>query len=221
MKKLQSKQKLRLGLAFSLSLSLMLFAALPVFDLAAAVHGEVAPNRGDNPVVGSLPCYEDDSLDLMFWRALGHSEPNVQVFAHRPTLGFVGSYDLGSRVVAADGTPFGIVNRNFGFDVFAVERQAVAEFWLSDVASGEISMWQWLPREYFGAKLMIEGPNFQYEGAITAPSTKLPIQELLAAVPNMARTRVLIVPNAMNAGARPIEMYISNVGELVFVDYRF
>ncbi|MBT3339875.1 MAG: hypothetical protein HN405_02945 [Planctomycetes bacterium] len=218
---IQPKQRLRFGLAFGLSLSLILFAALPVFDLTASTKDVINSDRGDNPVVGSLPCYEDDALDLMFWRGLGHSEPNIKVFAHRPTLGFLGSDDLSERILAANGMPFGIVNRDFGYSAFAVERQAVVEFWVADILRGDVAVWQWLPREYFGARLLIAGPNFNLDTTITTSCIELPLRELLASVPSLARTRLLIVPNAANVGVKPIEIIISNVGELLFVDYGF
>jgi hypothetical protein len=117
--------------------------------------------------------------------------------------------------------PFGIVNRDFGYSAFAVERQAVVEFWVADILRGDVAVWQWLPREYFGARLLIAGPNFNLDTTITTSCIELPLRELLASVPSLARTRLLIVPNAANVGVKPIEIIISNVGELLFVDYGF
>ncbi len=154
----RSRQTARLaGLALVTTLAIATFAALAPQAVGNRDGRFENGGRGDNPVIGSLPCAAAPQMEWMFWEGLSNEESSTVSSGYLPVMAFTGS-DLQTTVLNAAGEPYGQVNRYETWDaagsskacVFVVDRYAVID--------GRISLWQWLPREYRGGEVSVTSP---------------------------------------------------------------
>lgn len=205
--------KLLIGLALVLGLALTL---APVVRSSGGTSGT---GRGDNPVVGSLPCIVDPTgLDSRFWIPLGLPGPPSQVSSGLPMLGLIGPPMLGNSVLDAGGTPYGWVNRQTGWTAFGLTQTGYATVSRVTVATSAVVAWQWVPTGYLGGKVIVQGPSGTTGFPIATQSFPLSLAELALLAGNPSAT-VTIEPPAANAALGKRIIRISTTPGAVRVQY--
>lgn len=170
-------------------------------------------DHGDNPVVGSLPCYVEPELDLMFG---GNSTSAMFPSA---TLAMVGGTDLSNQIFDADGVPYGLVNRGgFGlFTKFGLVNPGTMTIGRSDAIKGFMQLRQWVPDSYIGGSISMVSSIGCPSRAIIGNDIELPLMIIAAAPGPFADARITI---KSPSGSQPnLVVYISVVGELLTVSY--
>lgn len=205
--------KWMLLLAFAVGMSV---GAAPVLFSSGANSG--GDNRGDNPVVGSLPCkINKTTLEGRFWMGLGLGPPGgVDLSGVPATFGMTGPPDLAGAVIDAGGTPYGEINACSGWTCFALSTNAFAVLSRAAVTSGLVTTWEWVPPGYVGGRYVIERPSGTSVVPISTQQFPLSLVEIAAAVGNPSAT-VTIYPNAQNQALGTRTLRISTSGPTIRV----
>lgn len=183
-----------------MALALALGPSLVLAPVAFSGEGTSGANRGDGPVVGSLPCMVDPSgLDSRYYLALGLSGPPVRDVTGPPMLGFIGPPALGNSVIEANGTPYGWVNRGVGWTVFSLTENGYALFPRVTIATAAVTCWQWVPLGYVGGTLTIQRPNGTERYAITAQAFPLNLAEVALAAGSPSAVMTIAPPDGNSA----------------------
>jgi hypothetical protein len=218
----------------SLSRQTTCFAGLAlVTTLALATLAALAPqavgnkdgrfgngDRGDNPVIGSLPCAAAPQMEWMFWEGLSNEESNTVSSGYLPVMAFTGN-DLQTCVLNAAGEPYGQVNRYETWDaagsskacVFIVDRYAVID--------GRISLWQWLPREYRGGEVAVSSPFGDVWDVPGEHAYKIPLSRI-SDLSGAATTSSVFTftPSGAFSSLSDLKITVGMNGEVVVVRYQ-
>ena len=115
--------------------------------------------RGDNPVIGSLPCIVDPRLDALFWVPNGMPQAPGGFYAGLPAVGALMSSDeFEDTLFAVTGEPFGFINDFEHWTSLGFVNEAHTSVNRSDLASAKVVMWQYLPKGYLGGEMLFKMP---------------------------------------------------------------
>ncbi len=176
-------------------------------------------NRGDNPVVGSLPCRRDPYLPSMFWAALYDEAPHTGLFGFQPTLAFVGD-SLLEDILDAGGEPEGRVDNWPDVRVFGVHKWASVFLSTASVRQGKVGLWYWVPREYVGGTISLESNLGTSQMVISEQALELPLQAFTSrCTSSFGVAKVVIEPPARANGMDVKEVLVAVAGATVNVQH--
>lgn len=182
---------------FFLLLVLMLVAASWAF-LIANNGGDGEGDRGDDPLVGSLPSLVSPDPDIMFWLPLGGTwqDPN-NVQDQRVTLGFIGESELNGNLLDAEGDPYGKVNAREDWDCFGLTNNGFVWLARGPALSTEPDLWLWVPKGFLGGNIHFETPLGNSDTTILGNTFQLPLAQV-AAQPVGSMATVTVTPHPIN-----------------------
>lgn len=176
--------------------------------------------RGENPVVGSLPCVVRAFLNSMFWVPLGYGGPTGGDPGSTPaTLGFIGPPDLGGSVLDANGTPYGMVNFATGWTCVGLTNEGYLLLLRPPVASGQVVVWEWVPVGYVGGTVTVEDALGTSSYPIAAQAFPLPVQGVAVGAGTPWAT-VTIAPPAQNSALGNRVVRVSTTAATIQVRYQ-
>lgn len=193
--------------AVLMTLAFAVGAVLALAPLAPSVDGyNNGNNRGDNPVVGSLPCQVNDPrMYYAMYPFLG-SGCGYNLSGTPPTFTLMGEPDLGGAVLTAEGDPYGGLNAPSSWTCFSLSTNSTVVLNRYAVACGRVTAWEWVPPGYVGGHMVVQGPS---ESSIVPIFTQFfPISLIeAAAASGPASMSVTIHPPARNSalGTRSIK----------------
>jgi len=191
------------------------FAVLAGFALVAgpALYGggEFDSNgRGDNPVVGSLPCVVDLRLDDLFWLPNGlPAPPPGALVGVPPIIGFTGTKEMAGVLLGAQGEPYGIVDDFEQWSTLGLVNQASVTLDRGAASRDEVSMWQYLPAGYLGGTL-----TFNLSGSITS-------QAIVSQLNPIQLREVAMLPGVVGAASMTFEPPIGSRLDTIIVNMPF
>ena len=208
------------GLALVLSLALATMASLAPQVFGGNRDGRWSNgDRGDNPVIGSLPCAAAPQMEWMFWEGLENEDLETSSFGFAPMMAMTGE-NLDSDILTANGDPYGRVNRYENWD--AVGSTNYARFILDRYAvqDEEILVWHWVPNEYRGGLIEVFSPfgNTTFES--TADAFQVPVS-LISGRSGTTKTATAFTfwPNGANADIGRIKLQVEMINEVVVLTY--
>lgn len=203
-------------------LGLGLVLALVVgYTAAPVVGGEPSSNngdRGENPVVGSLPCMVDDNLDIIFWDGMGEEEPGFLPAAYPATLALC-SDDIRGDVLDAWGEPYGRLNDRWDWRCLGLQKEARVTAPSALFETGAMSSWFWVPPGYHGGELKMDGPLGTKRVKLGRNARELPMAELVAASGNAVTISNFVATAPVGSGLPTIQMRVTVLGPVTFVEY--
>ncbi len=124
-------------------------------SLGGGSNGDL-PDRGDNPVVGSLPCIVDPRLDGLFWIPYGTGKPDSAILDGIPAiLGLVGPPEGRGLLLDAWGTPNGVVGESDDWTTFGLVLDGTVVLDRSAVANQLGSLWLFVPEGYDNGSISV------------------------------------------------------------------
>jgi hypothetical protein len=204
-----------LGLALATGLA----AAPPLLGGGGGLNGG-SVDRGDNPVVGSLPCMVDPQLLDLFWVPFNRTKPGDYLLRSAPpVLGVIGSSELEYELLDAYGANYGFVDAEHEWACLGLVDQGtvVLDRWL--VAGGMTQLWQFLPPGYVGGNLRVAGPNGQVDKPILSNDTPIALANY-AAMPEVSAIVELTFSPPRHSSLAVRKVRISMQGGLLLIDYR-
>lgn len=215
---------------YSRKLTKRAFAALSIAALAGVVS-LVSPRdllssqgvqltsgegRGDNPVVGSLPCRKTDDLDLKFFNWLGISRPPGAIQVHEPTLAFAGGPDLAYHILDAQGDPTGMVNASVNWTAFG-STNAMQVVTSRASAGKDYALAAWVPDRFVGGTVQTVSSLGTSSHVIQSRTLGVPVGAL-AAMPGPVASGTLTVTSL--DGSESFTVQIDVIATLVTVDFQ-
>ncbi len=185
--------------------------------ISQASLASIGEGRGDNPVVGSLPCVVDDDLDLKFFNWMGmQTPPPGAIQYYEPTLAFVGGPDLETHIVDAQGTPDGMVNASSSWTAIGsvLQMQVVAD---RNAASKSFDVVMWVPDQYIGGSVQMSSTIGGSSFVLAGHAFSLPVAAL-AGTPGMIVSGTLTVTSA--DGLETCSVQVDVIGPVVIVDFQ-
>lgn len=140
-------------------------------------------DRGENPVVGSLPCRIDPTLDLIFWEGQGLDDPGFMPAMYPATLGLC-SDDIESDVVDADGTPYGVLDDAYDWNSMGLQQAGYMLIPRYRAASGKVTAWVWTPAGYMGGELCLQSSLVSGKTTLQQNAVEIPISALAQLAPS-------------------------------------
>ncbi len=176
---------------------------------------------GDNPVVGSLPCIADPSMDAMFWLALGLSDRNETLLAGQPPVVSVLGNDTEEHILDAWGTPLGRTNGPEGdWNAFGLANEGTVVLARSAITGGEIELWQWVPEGYIGGEWTVSHALGSETHSTASDLFELPLLELSVSPPSVLGVATLTIAPAPGNEALPVlTLRIQVVSGTVVVEF--
>ncbi len=170
-------------------LALLLTFATAVSGLAWGDLGSSGKGRGDNPVVGSLPCIADPRLDDLFWLPNGLPKPPTGFTAGLPPVfGLMSdSAEMEGILFNAAGDPFGYVDQAENWTNLGLVKRARVSLDRNQVGQGNGSFWQFLPKGYLGGTLSVEMGGLTSTYPITTQLYPVSLTEFALSPFNMGR----------------------------------
>ena len=169
-----------MGLGSLLGVSaLMLGLSSPV--VGGQSEGDL--DRGENPVVDSLPCRIDPTLDLIFWEGQGLEDPGFMPAFYPATIGICGS-DLENDIVDADGEPYGVIDDGYDWGSMGLQKVGWIQIPRHRVVNGALSAWVWTPSGYIGGELCLNSTVVDGKAALSQNAVEVPISALAQMVPS-------------------------------------
>ncbi|MDP6849509.1 MAG: hypothetical protein QGH51_04240 [Planctomycetota bacterium] len=166
--------------------------------------------RGDNPVVGSLPCVVDPRLDDLFWIPNGFPEPPAPFLSGLPPVAAVmGNTNLSGTLLGAAGQPYGFLDDYENWSHLGMVKRTVLTMDRASVAASQVAMWQFLPAGFIGGEV-----EFILDGTLTVTpivGQLLPIQLMeIANLPvSVGTATITFLPNAANLSLSEIRVQVS------------
>lgn len=206
-----------------LGIVLAAVVALAVPPLASGTGGGFGGSsfdRGDNPVVGSLPCIVDPALLDLFWVPFDRPQPDPFLLqASPPTLGLIGTPELAVELLDAYGSGFGYLDAEGGWRCLGLVDQAtvVLDRWV--VAGGTTDLWQFLPSGYLGGNLRIDTGSSVVNRPILAQDIPIALQTYASYPDAVGQVRLTFSPPAGSA-LTPRTVEVDLQGGLLLVRYR-
>lgn len=210
------------------------FAGLAlVLSLAIATMASLAPqvfggnrddrwsngDRGDNPVIGSLPCAAAPQMEWMFWEGLDNKNPGTSSSGYSPMLAMTGE-DLVADILTANGDPYGSVNRyenwtavgSINYARFVLDRYAVHD--------EDIRVWHWVPNEYRGGLIEVFSPFGDASFESSADAFEVPVSMIsdMSGV-STTSTGITFWPNGANAHLGRMKLQVDMINEVVVLTY--
>ncbi|KAA3608691.1 MAG: hypothetical protein DWQ01_11340 [Planctomycetota bacterium] len=173
-------------------------------------------DRGDDPLVGSLPCMVDPQLMDKFHDAFGlPGLPSEDILDQRPTLGLTGLPGL-SGLSGLEGIPKGQVDWFEDWNVVGLVQEGQAYLDRGAALTGDITLWQWLPDGYLGGDLTIQGTMGKSHFPILANAQPLNLADL-AALPEGSQSLFTFKPGPGNGalGSLAVEVMVTSSSVLV------
>lgn len=140
-------------------------------------------DRGENPVVGSLPCRIDPTLDLVFWEGQGLDDPGFMPAMYPATFGICSS-DIEADVIDADGTPYGVLDDAYDWNSMGLQKNGYMLVPRYRVQNGKISAWVWTPSGYMGGELCLQSALVSGKTTLQQNAVEVPISALAQMSPN-------------------------------------
>jgi len=175
-------------------------------------------DRGENPVVGSLPCMVDDTLDLIFWEGNGSENPDLQPAIYPVTLGMCAT-DIRQSVLDADGLPYGRLNHRHQWRTLGLQNSGWALFDADSFASGEVTTWFWAPQAYLGGELVMSTPFGSGTVTITPAARELPLSDIVNLSGNSVSVSSFEVRPPAWSSAPVIQARVTSIGTVVKIEY--
>ena len=185
--------------------------------ISQAALAATGDGRGDNPVVGSLPCVVDDDLDLKFFNWMGmQTPPPGFIQYYEPTLAFVGGSNLESYIVDAQGTPNGMVNASSNWTAIGsiLQMQVVSD---RVAATKMFDVVIWVPDQFIGGGVQMSSTIGGSMHTLAGNTFSLPVAAL-AASPGLTESGMLTVTSA--DGSETCTVQVDVIGPLVIVDFQ-
>ena len=171
----------------ALRLGMVLGVSALFLGLNSQVVGEESTrddlDRGENPVVGSLPCKVDRTLNLIFWEGEGLDSPGRAPAFYPVTLG-VCSPDVRMDVVDADGIPFGYLNDRWDWRSMGLQQSGYMLISRFRAESGAVTSWVYTPTNYIGGKLSLSSSLTDGEVTLGQYAAEIPISDLVRLAPS-------------------------------------
>jgi hypothetical protein len=165
--------------------------------------------RGDNPVIGSLPCIVDPRIDDLFWIPNGLPKPPGGFFAGLPAVGaLISGAEFEDALLAVSGDPYGFINGYEHWTVLGFVRSAQVSINRSDLASSRVRMWQFLPKGYLGGEMRFEMPGYTTVSSIGSQNMLVQLTEVAGLPDAVGVARVVFSPNAYNQALCDITILI-------------
>jgi len=208
------------------ALLLALFGGLAILAIAPFVatqepdgfvnSGEGTSDGGDNPVVGSLPCAVDPTLDLKFYQSANNAHAGVPV----PVMGLIGA-SLDTQILDALGTPTGFVNRSGGYTIFGMVQNGTAIVSRANLRNGVIDLAQWVPDSFLGGCVTSLGSLGSGKIDITGNVVTLPIMGVAASPLLTADVWYVIAPPPAQSGQSvpPLRVHVVIANGLATISY--
>ncbi len=153
-----------------------LVAVPPVVGGSGGFNGENSFDRGDNPVVGSLPCMVDPDLLDLFWVPFHSPKPSsFDLLGYPATLGVIGTPELEYELVDAFGAGNGYIDRRTGWACLGLVESAVVVLDRPTVADGSTDLWHFLPEGYLGGNIHVVSPYGEVDQPIIAQNVPIPL----------------------------------------------
>ena len=170
-------------------------AALPIDETGFRPNGGSGGTRGENPVVGSLPCVVTPSLNEVFWKPLGLPKPYRELEHVPPIFGMIGPPEFDGAIIDAHGTPYGGLNYEEAWTCFALAAKGTVYFsrYALEADDPMIEIWQYVPEDYVGGTLTVQESSGTRTIAITDNLVDLPVDEILSA-PGAGTARLSLTP---------------------------
>lgn len=148
-------------------------------DVRGGSQGDL--DRGENPVVGSLPCKVDPNLDTIFWEGMGNDDPGFAPAFYPVTLALV-SEDIRGDVQGADGDPYGVLDDRYDWRAFGLQKHGWMSVRANKFLSGAASNWMWAPSGYLGGKWTMQSPLLgTFKSEVGQNAIELPMVALIEA----------------------------------------
>jgi len=188
-------------------------------DLAASGPlASVGEGRGDNPVVGSLPCaVDEDELGLKFFKWIGGSMTG-SIDYQLPTIAMVGGADLDNYIVDLNGTPDGLVNRASGFTAVGSVQQMSLVADRSAATVHDYRVVLWLPDSLLGSAVEMNSTVGTFTWTASTNAFALPVGTLASAPGPIQSGTITVAPPGDSAVA--LQITIDVVAGMVLVDFQ-
>ncbi|NQU48732.1 MAG: hypothetical protein HQ519_08800 [Planctomycetes bacterium] len=167
--------RLAMGLGTAVGVSALLLGLNSQVAGGEGTQGDL--DRGENPVVGSLPCKVDPTLDLIFWDGRGLDDPGFAPAFYPATLGIC-SPDIKSDVIDADGLPYGVLNDRWNWGAMGLQKEGYMLVPRFRVSNGRISAWVWTPSAYIGGELCLQSGLANGKTTLHKNAAEIPISAL-------------------------------------------
>ena len=207
-------------------LALVLFLALATMaSLAPQVFGGNRDgrwgdgDRGDNPVIGSLPCAAAPQMEWMFWEGLDNENIGTSSYGYAPMVAMTGE-DLASDILTANGEPYGNVNRYENWNAAGSTRYARFILDRYAVKDEDIRVWHWVPNEYRGGLIEVFSPfgNTTFESSADAFEVPVSMISDMSGV-STTSTAFTFWPNGANAHLGRMKLQVNMINEVVVLTY--
>lgn len=178
---------------------------------------EGSSEGGDNPVVGSLPCVVDPTLDLKFFQGAN----NATAGPLAPVLGLVGS-QLCTEVETASGTPNGRVNRGGGaHTILGLTKSGTIVVGRDYLSSAGTSLSQWVPDRFQGGTVTTTGSFGYSKTMIVGNLAHLPVGSMAASPAVVGDVWFTIQPPPAPGGeaSPPLLVHLVFFGNLATISY--
>jgi len=193
--------------------------AVPPLLGGGGLNGGSSFDRGDNPVVGSLPCMVDPDLLDMFWLPFEAPKPPPSELVGFPAvLGVIGTPELEDELVDAYGSGNGFVERRHRWACLGLVEDAVVILDRDLVAQGSTELWQYLPVGYVGGNIHISTSSGVEDHPIVGQDVPIPLQAY-AAFPEVFSLITLTLTPPAGSSLEPRTIQIELMLGLVSISY--
>jgi hypothetical protein len=185
---------------------------------ASGPSASVGEGRGDNPVVGSLPCaVDEDELGLKFFKWIGGSMSGSIDF-QLPTIAMVGGSDLENYIVDLNGTPDGLVNRTSGFTAVGSVQQMTLTADRSAATVQDYRVALWLPDGLLGSDVEMTSTLGTFTWTASTNAFVLPVGMLASAPGPIQSGTITVTP--VGDSAAVLQVTIDVIAGMVLVDFQ-
>jgi len=175
-------------------------------------------DRGENPVVGSLPCMVDDSIDLIFWEGMNEPDPGFLPAAYPVTLGLC-SDDLRGDIEDARGIPYGRLNDRWDWRGLGLQKQArvIVPSW--KIANGDFTAWVWAPPAYLGGEICMTSSFGDRSVRIGRDACSLPIDDLVNLSGGAVTIANFSIKAPVGSGAPTLHTRVTVFGAMTAIEF--
>ncbi|MBC8327275.1 MAG: hypothetical protein ISR76_00650 [Planctomycetes bacterium] len=176
-------------------------------------------DRGDNPVVGSLPCMVDPDLLDRFWVPFQAPKPgSLELLGVPATLGVIGTPELALELLDAFGAGTGFIDRPAGWACLGLVEDAVVILDRYLVADGTTDLWQYLPDGYLGGNVHVSSSAGEVDQPILSQNVGIPLTAYANYPEVFGRITLTIDPPAGSALDTKVVL-IELEGAMLFIQY--
>lgn len=189
--------------------------------LFAGQGGAGEEDRGEDPLVGSLPCLVSDDLNIMFALALGDPPQSFNLVREQtPTMAMIGDHqDLDSAIMDLWGIPLGRLNALADWTAVGLVHNGTATLDKIKVAAETVEVWQWVPAVYLGGTIEIQSAAGVTTTTLTSQSFPIPLKDFAGQLPGTV-AEVTISPPSTYGGPHGDNVILVQVAsKQVLVDY--